>query len=47
MKKIIKRSPYATLSADTVKAPNKPKKDVRADRIEGGDLRARRESNGK
>lgn len=41
MKNQIKKSPYATLSAAAVKAPRKPKISVRAQKIEGGDLRVK------
>ena len=48
MKRKIKKSPYATLSADNIKAPNKQKRDVYADKLEGGDLRVKGgTSNGK
>lgn len=41
MKNKIKKSPYANLSQKTVKAPNKRRADVRAKRLEGGDLRSK------
>ena len=41
MKDQIKKSPYATLSAATVKAQRKQKNGVRAQRTEGGDLRVK------
>lgn len=41
MKNKIKKSPYANLSQKTVKAPNKCKANVRAKRLEGGDLRSK------